>query len=124
MSRLALIASLVVLLTPVPGMSVAEPDGRLADAAMKRDTAAVRTLLQQKVDVNAAGKDGTPALHWLVRVDDRCARRRHRRGPGASRSRGQSRYPGSCVSTDGPDGGGKGKPSRSGPASHRTRRKC
>src|SRR6266567_611126 len=70
MSRLALIASLVVLLAPVPGMSVAEPDGRLADAAMKRDTAAVRTLLQQKVDVNAPGKDGTPALHWLVRVDD------------------------------------------------------
>src|SRR5437016_402090 len=70
MSRLALIASLVVLLTPVPGMSVAEPDGRLADAAMKRDTAAVRTLLQQKVDVNAPGKDGTPALHWVVRVDD------------------------------------------------------
>src|SRR5438034_3665635 len=70
MSRLALIACLVVLLAPVPGMSVAEPDGRLADAAMKRDTAAVRTLLQQKADVNAPGRDGTPALHWLVRVDD------------------------------------------------------
>jgi ankyrin repeat protein len=48
----------------------AETDARLADAAMKRDTAAVRTLLQQKVDVNAPGKDGTPALHWVVRVDD------------------------------------------------------
>src|SRR5262245_32489436 len=38
---------------------------------MNRDTAAVRTLLQQKsIDVNAPGRDGTPALHWTVRVDD------------------------------------------------------
>ena len=37
---------------------------------MKRDTAAVRALVDQKVDVNAPGQDGTPALHWLVRVDD------------------------------------------------------
>ena len=37
---------------------------------MKRDTAAVRALVEQKVDVNAPGRDGTPALHWLVRVDD------------------------------------------------------
>lgn len=54
-------------------MMLAAPAGndtRLADAAMKRDTAAVRTLVQQKVDVNAPGKDGTPALHWMVRVDD------------------------------------------------------
>src|SRR5258708_19886663 len=45
-------------------------DTRLADAAMKRDVATVRKLLDQKVDVNAPGADGTPALHWLVRVDD------------------------------------------------------
>jgi ankyrin repeat protein len=45
-------------------------DGRLAEAAMKRDTAAVRTLLDEHVDVNAPGPDGTPALHWVVRVDD------------------------------------------------------
>lgn len=42
----------------------------LADAAMQRDMAAVRAMLKQKVDVNAPGKDGTPALHWVVRVDD------------------------------------------------------
>ena len=48
----------------------AETDARLAEAAMKRDVTTVRNLLQQKVDVNAAGKDGTPALHWVVRVDD------------------------------------------------------
>jgi uncharacterized protein len=51
-------------------MVFAGTDARLADAAMKRDTATVRSLLQQKVDVNAPGKDGTPALHWVVRVDD------------------------------------------------------
>jgi ankyrin len=37
---------------------------------MRRDSAAVRTLIAQKADVNAQGKDGTPALHWAVRVDD------------------------------------------------------
>jgi len=54
-------------------MALAAPagaDARLAEAAMKRDTAAVRALVQQKVDVNAPGRDGTPALHWIVRVDD------------------------------------------------------
>jgi uncharacterized protein len=54
-------------------MALAAPagaDARLAEAAMKRDIAAVRTLVQQKVDVNAPGRDGTPALHWIVRVDD------------------------------------------------------
>jgi ankyrin repeat protein len=50
--------------------AAAETDMRLPEAAMKRDAAGVRALLQQKVDVNAVGKDGTPALHWLVRVDD------------------------------------------------------
>src|SRR5205809_1493875 len=51
-------------------MVFAGTDVRLADAAMKRDTATVKTLIQQKVDVNTPGKDGTPALHWVVRVDD------------------------------------------------------
>jgi len=59
-----LITSLMLMALP------AGTDVRLADAAMKRDTSAVRALLQQKVDVNAPGKDGTPALHWIVRVDD------------------------------------------------------
>ena len=45
-------------------------DSRLVDAARKGDRAAVSSLLQQKVDVNAAGVDGTSALHWAVRSDD------------------------------------------------------
>jgi ankyrin repeat protein len=57
----------------VASLLLAAPAGadmRLAEAAMKRDTATVRSLLSQKIDVNAPGKDGTPALHWVVRVDD------------------------------------------------------
>jgi ankyrin repeat protein len=36
----------------------------VADAAMKRDTDAVRTLLKNGEDVNAAQGDGMTALHW------------------------------------------------------------
>jgi uncharacterized protein len=55
----------------VPGRAIAaDAETRLADAAMKRDTTAVRALIAQKVDVNAPGTDGSPALHWAVRVDD------------------------------------------------------
>jgi ankyrin repeat protein len=61
----SLLFSTVMILAAPAGTDI-----RLADAAMRRDTAAVRSLLQQKVDVNAPGKDGTPALHWVVRVDD------------------------------------------------------
>jgi uncharacterized protein len=61
-------------------------DTRLAEAAMRRDAAAVAKLLDEKVDVNAPGPDGTPALHWLVRVDDfESARRLVRAGADASK---------------------------------------
>ena len=36
----------------------------LIDAARNADTGAVRALLTQRVDVNAASADGTTALHW------------------------------------------------------------
>jgi ankyrin len=61
----------VVWLAAAAGSSAAGAgDTRLADAAKRRDTAAVRALIGQKVDLNAPGQDGTPALHWAVRVDD------------------------------------------------------
>jgi uncharacterized protein len=63
-----MLAAAVVFLLPCA--SAAQTNTRLADAAMKRDIAAVRALLAQKADVNAPGTDGTPALHWAVRVDD------------------------------------------------------
>jgi ankyrin repeat protein len=42
----------------------------VADAAMKGDKSAVRTLLRQKTDVNAPQPDGATALHWAVYRDD------------------------------------------------------
>jgi len=51
-------------------LSAAAGDARLADAAMRTDRDAIRSLLQQKVDVNAGQADGTTALHWAVRQDD------------------------------------------------------
>ena len=64
---LALVAALVPALA---GRALAADDTRLADAAQRGDTATVRALVAQKVDVNVPGRDGTPALHWAVRVDD------------------------------------------------------
>ncbi len=67
------------------GARVSSADS-LAEAAMRRDVATVRKLLDSKVDVNAPGPDGTPALHWLVRVDDfETARRLIRAGADASK---------------------------------------
>jgi ankyrin repeat protein len=42
----------------------------LADAAEKSDRAAIRTLLKQHADVNAAQADGMTALHWAAHLDD------------------------------------------------------
>jgi uncharacterized protein len=42
----------------------------VADAAMRRDTAAVRTLLRNGGDVNAAQGDGMTALHWAATHGD------------------------------------------------------
>ena len=48
------------------------PSSPLAEAAMRGDVATVHALLEEgSVDVDAPSRDGTPALHWLVRVGDR-----------------------------------------------------
>jgi uncharacterized protein len=46
------------------------PASEVADAAMRGNKEAVRALVQQKANVNAAQSDGTTALHWAVRMDD------------------------------------------------------
>ncbi len=43
----------------------------VADAAMRGDKAAIRTLIQQKVDVNIAQPDGATALHWAAYRSDK-----------------------------------------------------
>lgn len=45
----------------------------LADAAERRDPAAVRELLKSNSPVNAPQPDGTTALHWVVYHDDAVA---------------------------------------------------
>ena len=86
-AALALVASLAATAS-------AQTDVRLAEAAMKRDMTAVRALVEQKVDVNAPGKDGTPALHWIVRVDDlETAKLLLRAGADAERGRSLRRHP-------------------------------
>ena len=63
-------ASLLAVQLALVSSVAAQSDTRLAEAAMKRDAVALRRLVEQKADVNAPGRDGTPPLHWLVRVDD------------------------------------------------------
>ena len=46
------------------------PDTPVADAAQRRDITAVRQLLRQGADVNAAQGDGMTALHWAVQHGD------------------------------------------------------
>jgi uncharacterized protein len=59
-------------LAVVTGLGAAGAGGvdlRLVDAARQGNAPAVRALLQQRVDLNAAGPDGTTALHWAVHRD-------------------------------------------------------
>jgi ankyrin repeat protein len=51
-------------------MASSASDARVADAAMEGNREAVRTLLKQAADVNAAQGDGMTALHWAASKDD------------------------------------------------------
>jgi len=44
---------------------------RLVDAVKAADKTAVRSLIDQRVDVNAPQEDGTTALHWAAEGDNR-----------------------------------------------------
>src|SRR3989442_2977605 len=48
----------------------AAPASPVADAAQRGDNGAVRALLKQAADVNAAQPDGMTALHWAATRDD------------------------------------------------------
>jgi ankyrin repeat protein len=54
----------------VPAASAHAAGSEVADAAMKGNRAAVRSLLADHADVNGRQVDGTTALHWAVRNDD------------------------------------------------------
>ena len=51
-------------------LGAAAPEAPVADAAMRGDLDAVRALLQQGADVNAAQGDGMTALHWAAEHGD------------------------------------------------------
>lgn len=61
-------------LTTVLGLcalgGMAAQAGPLAEAAERGDLAAVETLLKGRADPNEPGADGTPPLHWVVRMQD------------------------------------------------------
>ncbi len=69
-ARRLLACSAVLLLSVADVARAGAASAELADAAMKQNREAVRSLLQRKADVNAPQVDGTTALHWAVRLDD------------------------------------------------------
>jgi ankyrin repeat protein len=64
------VTGLIVVAFGLAGPSVAAERAALADAAERRDQAAVRALLQTGVDVNATQVDGSTALHWAAYNED------------------------------------------------------
>lgn len=59
---------MVVLL--LSAVNVIAAGSEIADAVMRGNKDALRSLLQRKADVNGLQVDGTTALHWAVRHDD------------------------------------------------------
>jgi len=64
------------LLMALPATLLAQSDNSLVDAVARQDMARFEALLEQNVDVNAADKDGTLALHWAVHRDNAAMTRR------------------------------------------------
>ncbi|MBZ5632239.1 MAG: ankyrin repeat domain-containing protein [Acidobacteriia bacterium] len=62
-------SGVVLLALSIVGLGAGRSD--VADAAMRGDKAAVRTLVEQKADVNAPQNDGATALHWAVFKSDK-----------------------------------------------------
>ena len=59
----------IVMLGTLPGVGYAGASDA-ADAAQRKDTAALRALVARKANVNAAQPDGTTALQWAVHWND------------------------------------------------------
>jgi ankyrin repeat protein len=51
-------------------LGASPPSSPVADAAMKRDLAAVKALIAKQADVNAPQGDGMTALHWAAQHGD------------------------------------------------------
>ncbi|MGE0865320.1 MAG: ankyrin repeat domain-containing protein, partial [Vicinamibacterales bacterium] len=62
MKRLAIVVALIGLVASLPAAQTVT----IADAAMAKDATAVKKLLKEGADVNAAQGDGMTALHWAA----------------------------------------------------------
>ena len=60
----------VFMLSATPSLLAAGDDLRLVEVMQRQDTAAVRALLDEGVDVNIARADGATALAWAAHWDD------------------------------------------------------
>lgn len=60
----------IACLIPVTCLAGTSSDVRLVEAVKNRDQAAVRSLLQQHVEVNASQADGTTPLAWAAHWND------------------------------------------------------
>ena len=60
----------MVALLSILNLAAADSDLRLVKAVERGDMEAVRSLLEQHVDVNASQADGATALHWAAHRDD------------------------------------------------------
>jgi uncharacterized protein len=69
-NRFAWLGLVCALLWASTGARAGAGGALLADAAMQGDMTAVRALLQQGADVNAAQGDGMTALHWAAERGD------------------------------------------------------
>ena len=70
-SRLSVAGLLVVSLGVAGvGLGAAGAEAPLADAVRRGDAAAIRTLLDEQANVDAAQGDGATALHWAAYLDD------------------------------------------------------
>lgn len=70
--RTVAVAALVGVFSPIASQPAwaAEGDLRLIEAVQRRDKEAARTLLKQRIDVNAAQPDGATALAWAAHWDE------------------------------------------------------
>src|SRR5262245_13089561 len=70
MTRSIIFGLSALLFLSISSFTLSAGRSDVADAAMKGDKAALKTLVQQKADVNAPQIDGATAVHWAVYKDD------------------------------------------------------
>ena len=68
--RLTVLMTCAAMLMSAVSFDAAPTAAPLVEAVKNGDAAAVRKLIKERIDVNAAEVDGTTALHWAARAND------------------------------------------------------